>query len=368
MTIGIGGAGSKLAVQYDADHSVLFNVSEMELSKLEKGRKIHASIHSDHGEFRGSRKDPGIGREAFLSVKRELMNAVHGDLVFSSTGGGTGNGMTSSLLTELTNKDTVAIQDKTSFALVMPYAKQEPSEFVVNTVDFLRDFLSPAIDSGNTGNIFLMSNQVKFQQRLPESEFNEVLTDSLHQFTSIPQKGELFKLLDGHIDHEDFSHYMSKPYFNHFTYFEFNPEEGLDRQLQRNYNAFLLPPENPIEAMFLLEVPEGKSPTPFYDVLDYFNSQFVTPIYSVLENPVLDDYFLTVSLLYSRKPAELVEDFNQITQKHAQNKVRKSLEQHLNLPALQVNMEDEAKKAAEQQGTDSESDDVLSVLKRLGKL
>jgi len=71
-------------------------------------------------------------------------------------------------------------------------------------------------------------------------------------------------------------------------------------------------------------------------------------------------------VLYSRKPDELVEDFNRISQEHAQAKVRKSLEQHVSLPRLEVNLARETKRVAKQRGTGE--DDVLAVLRRIGKI
>jgi type II secretory pathway component GspD/PulD (secretin) len=91
----------------------------------------------------------------------------------------------------------------------------------------------------------------------------------------------------------------------------------------------------------------------------------VSPVYSVVENPEREQPFVTVSLLYSRKPAELLADFNKRNEQHAQVKVRKSLDQYVELPRLDVNLEREAKRAARQRGTD---EDILQVLKRLGKL
>ena len=124
-------------------------------------------------------------------------------------------------------------------------------------------------------------------------------------------------------------------------------------------------PEAPIEALFLVEVPAGGDPTVFYDVLQYFNDLNVAPVYSVVENPERKLPFITVALLYSRKPAELLADFNKRNEQHAQEKVRKSIEQYVDLPRLDVNLEREAKRAVKQHGSD---DDILQVLKRLGKL
>ena len=366
MTIGIGGAGSKLAVRLDADATVV-NVSVAEMSKVPAAERLLAVVHAEHGQLRGSRKDPDIGRDAYLSVKRELLDRIRGDLLFSSTGGGTGIGITASILADLAGEAAaVPAQDKTFFALVLPYAKLEPAEYVNNTIVFLQDSLSAAIDSGNTGNIVLFSNRLKFESRLSESAYNDMITDALRVFSAVPRKNEELVLLDGHIDYEDFTVYKARPYFNHFTYFDYDPDEGFAAQFDANHNPLLLPPESPIEALFLLEVPAGGDPTLLYDILEYFTGHNVAPVYSVVENPDIKKPFVTVSVLYSRKPAELLEDFNRVSEAHTKTKVRKSLEQHVSLPKLEVNLETEAKRVAAQRGGDES--DILVILKRLGKL
>ncbi len=365
MTLGIGGAGCKIAARLD-DDATLVNVSETELNKVPGGgRRIVASLHAGRGQFKGSRKDRDIGLDAYLSVKRELLSLIKGNMVFSSTGGGTGNGITSGILQDLTQEEQIPTEDKTFFGLLLPYARLESSEFVSNTSDFLAGPLAEAIDSGNTGNIVLFSNRVKFEKKISEERYNTMLIDSLRVFLAIPDKNDQLKLLDGHIDHEDFLLYTSKPYFNHFTYFTYKPETPFGKQLDQNPNQLLLATENPIEAMFLLEVPEKGDPTIFYDIVEYFTERNVSPIYSVVENPELKEPFITVSLLYSRKPAELVNDFNKIAEKHAQAKVQKSLDQYVSLEKLNVNLVDEAKQAVKQRGDEEE---VLAILKRLGKL
>lgn len=365
MAIGIGGAGSKLALGLDPSATIV-NVSETELNKQDCPNKILAVVHNTRGQLRGSRKDPQLGRDAFLSIKRELMHLVRGNVVFSSTGGGTGNGITASILEELSLQEDVGISDRTLFALVLPCSRLESTDYINNTVRFLRGALSDAIDTGNTGNIFLFSNTLKFDSRLTEETFNRMCLDSLTVFQSIPAKGESMRLIEGHIDYEDFALYQSRPFFNHFTYFDYDPAGDFGDQLRGNANPLLLAPENPIEALFLLEVPAGWDPSFFYDVLDHFSRQNVTPVFSVVENDQLERAFITVSLLYSRKPAELVADFNRIAEEHSRVKVAKSLEQHVPLPLLQVNLEDQAKRVAQQRGT--EEADILGVLKRIGKL
>ena len=365
MTIGIGGAGSRLAAKLDPEATIV-NVSESELSKVEAGRRVLAVLHGGAGQLRGSRKDPQIGRDAFLSVKRELLAAMRGDVLFSSTGGGTGNGISASILDDLAAREAVPATDKTLFVLVLPYARLEPAEYVANTLAFLQGPLSDAIDSGNTGNIVLLSNQLKFESRLPEAEYNQMIIDSFQVFLAIPDKGDRLALIDGHIDHEDFLLYTSKPYFNHFTYFDLDPTKPFGEQLDSNLNPLLLEPDAPIEAMFLLEVPPDGDPAPFYDILEHFARTNVTPSYGVVQNPERKAPFVTVSLLYSRKPAELVDDFNRASQAHAQAKVEKSLEQYVPLPKLEVNLQTEAKRMAKQKG--AKEDDILVMLRRLGKL
>ena len=366
MALGIGGAGSKLAHTLDASATIV-NVSQTELSKIPCEKRVLAVVHSNTGQLRGSRKSPQIGRDAFQSVKRELLHLIPGDDVISSTGGGTGNGITASILEELYRQEDIDTNDKTNFILILPYANLESAEFVDNTTTFLQEPLSRAIDSGNTGNIFLVSNQVKFESRLTEGAYNKMLADSFKTFRTIPEKGETFELLDGHIDHEDFALFTSRPYFNHFTYFDYNPDESFESQFNDNLNPFLLKPAVPIEALFLLELPPRYDSGCFYEILQHFADNAVTPTYSVLENPRLEKPFITVSVLYSRKPTELVEDFNRISHEHTQAKIRKSLEQHVSLPTLEVNLEKEAKQAAAESGGGND-EDILNVLRRLGKI
>jgi len=364
MTIGIGGAGSKVATRL-APNATIVNVSETELNKVDAGRRLLAVVHAPHGQFRGSRKNPLIGRDAYLSVKRELLDLARGTMVVSSTGGGTGNGITSGLLTDLSVLDDVIPHDKTVFVLILPCPQLEPAEYTKNTIAFIQGPLSDAIDSGNSGNIILFSNQLKFESRLSEDRYNQMLVDSLSTFLAIPKKNEALSLLDGHIDYEDFTLYTSRPYFNHFTYFDYDPEVAFEEQLTANANPLLLPPEAPIEAMFLLEVPTDADPTIFYDILQFFADNSTPPVYSVVENPARKVPFVTTSLLYSRKPAELLADFNKVSERHAHAKMTKSLEQYVVLPELKVSLEKEAQRAAKQRGTE---EDVLAILKRLGKL
>ena len=365
MAIGIGGAGGKIAAKLDSQ-ATLVNVSETEMGKVNGGgRRILAPVHAANGQFRGSRKNPSIGEDAYRTIRREMKELIRGNMVFSSTGGGTGNGITTGILKDIAAVDEIAVPDKTFFSLVLPYDKLESAEFVENSINFLSGPLATAIDSGNTGNIVLFSNRLKFTEKIAEDRYNQMMVDSLKVFLSIPDKNDSMRLLDGHIDHEDFALYISKSFFNHFSHFNYDPSVSFEEQLEEHSNPLLLPPEAALAALFLLEVPEGGDPTIFYDILEYFASKKVSPIYSVVENPALRTPFITVSQLYSRKPLELVDDFTRINETHVQAKVEKSIEQHVVLPKLEVNLDEEAKRAGKEKGV---GEDVLATLKRLGKL
>ncbi|MBR4125279.1 MAG: hypothetical protein IKR13_03670 [Victivallales bacterium] len=363
-TIGIGGAGSKIAVKLDQQCAAV-NISEIELSKIPtSGEKIQASLHDGSGVFQGARMDPAIGLEAYSSVSRQLSNLVRGAMVISATGGGTGNGITTGILRDLVARQgQIPVEEKTVFALVLPYGKMEPDEFVSNTSAFLNGPVAEAIDSGNTGNIFMFSNRVKFEKQLAEDKYNQMMVNSLREFFAIPEKNAQLKLLEEHIDQADFALFLSKPYFNHFTAFNFNPENDFGKQLNNHWNPLLLEPEQAIEALFLLEVPAGNDGTCFYDILKYFNDQGVKPLYSVVENPALKGPRVSVSLLYSRKPAEEVQSFNRESEEHAQTKVRRTIDQYVTLEPLQVNLDSEADKVKS-----NGEDDIIKMLKRINKL
>ena len=371
--IGIGGAGGKLAAKMDAEHAILVNVSETELDKVSGGGEhIVAPVQSTSGQFRGSRKDPLIGHDAYNTIRRRMQDIIGGSIVFSSTGGGTGNGITTGILEDIIARDDslessngIPINEKTMFCLVLPDYEQE-SNYVENSIDFMSNPVANAIDKGSTGNIMLFSNKLKFDDQIGEDAYNQMIVDSLNVFMSIPEKNTNFKLLELHIDHEDFTAYISKPYFNHFCYFDYDSSKDFGAQLAANWNKLLLPPEEPIEAMFLLEVPSGMDHTIFYKILPYFEKKKVTPFYSVVENPSLQRPFITVSLLYSRKPLELIDEFNKVNQEVKDAKVSKSLDQHVVLQKLDVDMKNEAKRASKEKGLNAE--EVLTALKRIKKL
>jgi hypothetical protein len=361
--IGIGGAGSKIASKLSQD-CVVVNVSEVELGKVQAREKIQAVLRGGSGAYRGCRMDPELGMEAYGSVSRELESRIRGALVISATGGGTGNGITKGVLAHLVSRqEQIPVEEKTLFALVLPYARLESAEFVENTSIFLNDSVAPAIDSGNTGNIFMFTNRLKFENRIPEDHFNQMIVDSLQDFLSIPKKNADLRLIDGHVDQEDFDLFLSKPYFNHFTSFTYDPMQEFGRQLQENSNQLLLPAEQSIEALFLMEIPAGGDQTVFYNLVEFFNRQGVKPIYSVAENPALTAPRVTVAQLYSRKPAELVHDFNTVADEHAQTKVKKTISQYVQLEHLEVNMEEEARKLKT-----SGQEDILAMLKRIHKI
>ncbi|MCR5382231.1 MAG: hypothetical protein K6G44_14695 [Lentisphaeria bacterium] len=371
--IGIGGAGGKLAAKMDAEHAILVNVSETELDKVSGGGEhIVAPVQSTAGQFRGSRKDPLIGHDAYNTIRRRMQDIISGAIVFSSTGGGTGNGITTGILEDIIARDDslessngIPINEKTMFALVLPDYEQE-SNYVENSIDFMSNPVANAIDKGSTGNIMLFSNKLKFDDQIGEDAYNQMIVDSLNVFMAIPEKNTNLKLLELHIDHEDFTAYTSKPYFNHFCYFDYDQSKDFGAQLAANWNKLLLPPEEPIEAMFLLEVPSGMDHTMFYKILPYFEKKKVTPFYSVVENPSLQRPFITVSLLYSRKPLELIDEFNKVNQEVKDAKVNKSLDQHVVLQKLDVDMKNEAKRASKEKGLNAE--EVLTALKRINKL
>ncbi len=371
--IGIGGAGGKLAAKMDAEHAILVNVSETELDKVSGGGEhIVAPVQSTAGQFRGSRKDPLIGHDAYNTIRRRMQDIISGAIVFSSTGGGTGNGITTGILEDIIARDDslessngIPINEKTMFALVLPDYEQE-SNYVENSIDFMSNPVANAIDKGSTGNIMLFSNKLKFDDQIGEDAYNQMIVDSLNVFMAIPDKNTNLKLLELHIDHEDFTAYTSKPYFNHFCYFDYDQSKDFGAQLAANWNKLLLPPEEPIEAMFLLEVPSGMDHTMFYKILPYFEKKKVTPFYSVVENPSLQRPFITVSLLYSRKPLELIDEFNKVNQEVKDAKVNKSLDQHVVLQKLDVDMKNEAKRASKEKGLNAE--EVLTALKRINKL
>lgn len=365
MSIGIGGAGSKLASLMGAESATIVNVSQSEMDKTEAQNKILAVAHSSRGQFQGAGKNPQIGKAAYVSISDEIYELIKGEIVFTSTGGGTGNGIASVLMERIAAQDEIGLSDKTCFGLILPYVERESAEFVENTVDFLKGPVSQAIDSGNTGNIMLFSNKLKFDGRIAEHDYNTMLISGLNAFLAIPHKGDKMELLDGHVDHEDFRVYLSKPFFNHFCQFEYAHGKSFVEQLQENVSELLLPPEQPIEAMFLLEVPSRDMTPYFYDILDHFAEDHVTPAYGVVLNPELKKPLLTLSVLYSRKPKELVEDFSSQVARLTKKKLKKTINQFVKLEEQRLSVEDEVRKIEEE---DESENSVLEVLGRLKKL
>ncbi len=383
MSIGIGGAGSKLASLLDNGQCTIVNVSEAEMGKVEAASKLLAVSHSTRGQFKGAGKNPEIGKLAFIPICDELSELIRGNLVITASGGGSGSGITTVLLEQISNSENIPMQDKTMFAFVLPYINREGTEFVENTVSFLETPVSDAIDSGNTGNIFLFSNRVKFEGRIAESEFNNMMINAFKSFLDIPFKGDRMKLLDGHIDHQDFNVFKTKPYFNHFTMFDYNPSESFANQLSMYWNQLLLAPETAIEALFLLEVPTEEEATHLYPILDHFAEDDVTPIYGVVLNPELTKPRVSVSILYSRKPAELVNDFKTVADNRTRKQLKKTLDQYVRVETKPLDIGKEVKLITEppkpKEGElgiqtetkapfEGEGDKVLDILKRLKKL
>ena len=241
QTIGIGGAGGKLASKLNKNNLII-NISESELGKIDSKNKYLACAHNQvqsQGQLKGSKKDPNIGRKAYESIKAKLLKEAQGKLLISSTGGGTGNGITSAFMENISASEHIEDENKTSFAFILPYANKEANEYISNTVNFLSTSLSQAVDSANTGNIFLFSNREKFQKRLSEEYFNNAIIESLREFYSIPEKGEEYELLDGHIDEEDFRTFCAKSFFNHFSSFSYDKNEDFGNQISKNYNKLL---------------------------------------------------------------------------------------------------------------------------------
>ena len=361
QTIGIGGAGGKLASKLNKNNLVI-NVSESELNKVDSRNKYLACAHNEiqsQGQLKGSKKNPSIGKKAYESVKAKLLKEAQGKLLISSTGGGTGNGITSAFLESISYSEHIEDENKTNLAFILPYANKEANEYISNTVNFLSTSLSRAVDSANTGNIFLFSNKEKFQKRLSEEKYNNAIIESLKEFYSIPVKGDEYELLDGHIDEEDFRAFCAKSFFNHFCSFVYDKNEEFGLQLSKNYNKLLLAPDTAIEALFFLEVPDKEDSTLCYDVLDFFSVFKVAPIFSVVHNTDITEPKITVSLLYSRKPTELVNDFHRIAKETTKAKIDRSLDQQVEFDKVAVNLE---------KPTQHNGQDITSILKRLGKL
>ena len=116
---------------------------------------------------------------SILSINEEIFSLIKGNTVFSSTGGGTGNGITSVLLDKIAEQEVIQQTDKTMFSFILPYLNRESAEYVENTIDFLLGPASKAIDSGNTGNIILFSNKLKFEGRISEHDYNTMIVSSL---------------------------------------------------------------------------------------------------------------------------------------------------------------------------------------------
>ena len=131
------------------------------------------------------RKNPSLGQAAFRSIRDRVLDQAQGSLVMTSTGGGTGNGICTRLLFEIADRPDVPEDERTCFAFLLPFATKEPAEYVKNTIDFLAGPVSVALDSGNTGNMFLFSNRLKFEKKYSEKHFNTLLVESLQSFLTV---------------------------------------------------------------------------------------------------------------------------------------------------------------------------------------
>ena len=363
MIIGIGGAGSKITSKLQEENSCIINVSKSELDKIEVKKKILAFVHTENGLLDGAKKNQEIGKIAFQTIKKDLLKISKGSLIISSTGGGSGSGIVSSLLDELNNNENILDSEKIRFLFILPYANLEAQEYIDNTIKLLEDKLFPNIENGNIGNVYLFSNNFKFIKKISEIQYNHMITEAMKKFNEIPQKGERLELLEGHIDKEDFQAFQTKSFFNYFTYFYYDPTIDFKVQLEKNKNPFLLNPSTPIEALFLLEIPENIEVTIFYNILLYFSELGVNPTYSVVRNPELQKPFITVSLLYSSKPQTLIENFKETSDQLIKNKVNKVLNQDKEYQKLNTKLEtDNFKKY------DGDENEVLKVLKRIGKI
>ena len=367
MVIGIGGAGGRIAAQIGGNNAAV-NVSEAELSRLPVTHKIHAFASTEKGELKGSRKDPQLGRAAFNQVRAQLLPMSKGNTVIASSGGGTGNGISAQLLETFASWKDLQEADRTQFVIVLPYGQREPLEYVENTIEFLQGPLSKAVDSGNTGNIILVSNRLKFEKRLTEDAFNKMIAESLAQLDAIPEKGDTLELLEGHIDPEDFKAFRQKSFFNYFSCFDYDPNRWFGDQIDQHYNELLLRPDAPIEALFLLEIPVGHDAAMFYNILDHFAAQKVQPHYSVVRNPQLQVPRVSVSLLYSRKPVDLVNDYRRVNEEMTRTKVGRHIEQQRSpaMATLEVRLEEDTRRLSQETG--GKVDEVTAVLRRIGKL
>ena len=259
LFIGLGGAGSKLVSNF-SKRSIAVNVSNKELEKVDVEKKILAFASSAKGQLGGSRKNPEIGKRAFDGIQEELLAVTSGNTIISSSGGGSGSGICSKLLDQIASKKSVAEEEKVSFIVILPSVR-EAQEYTENSIIFLKNHLFPALKSANTGNVFLLSNDWKFQQQISESQYNETIKESLNNFYAIVDKSDHLPTIEGHIDREDFFHFSRKSFYNHFTCFEIDIDKDFAKQLEGHYNPLMFIPSKKedwmIEVLFLLELPEG---------------------------------------------------------------------------------------------------------------
>ena len=245
--IGIGGAGGKIAAKMD-DSAILVNVSRIELEKVEGGgERIIAPVQSTLGQFRevpqGSRD---WSRRLFDDSPSSSGHCCRGHGFQFHRRWHWHHGITTGILQGISNiddelgnqGDTIPVQDRTFFCLILPYDGMESAEYVNNSIDFMTGPLADVIDKGCTGNIVLFSNKTKFTEKIAEEQYNEMIVNSLKVFMSIPDKNENMKLLESHIDHEDFTAFIAKPFFNHFNYFDYDPSK-LWQSVEGEFQSFI---------------------------------------------------------------------------------------------------------------------------------
>ena len=362
MYIGFGGAGSKLAVNLSED-SIIVNVSQEELDKVVSKNKILAFTSSKKGQLGGSRKNPHIGREAFESISQNLLEIIPGKTIISSSGGGSGSGLTSKVLSILTELGTPKKdEDKSSFVIILPDSEYEAYEYVDNSKVFLEEYLFPAVSSGNTGNIFLLSNEYKFEKKLGEKSYNEMIVKSFKNFYAIPSKSSKLETIEGHIDYEDFNQFCSKSFYNYFTSFSFSFDSDFEKELKKNINPLMVyPQEKWVEVLFLLEIPKGVQETFYYEILDYFNKIRISPVYSIVSNPSLKKPLITLSLLHLNNPVKEHAKLEESSKKKIKEKVENSMGQKsLEKSVGESKIEEEI---AKKSGWSKE--EVLKIIKRV---
>ena len=364
MFIGMGGAGGKLATKLSANADII-NVSQDELNKIKtNGEKILAFYASENGQLAGSRKNPNIGYHAYQGISKSLTKKAQGNFIVSSSGGGSGSGLCKGLLEAISQDDANSHEDnKSIYIFILPYAGGEALEYVENSRNFIEHSLVPAIRKGNTGNVFLFSNDFKYKKGIVEDKYNEKIVSSFRQFYSIPEKSSQYESIEGHIDKEDFRHYLTKSFYNHFTYFYYNSQEDFESQLMKSFNPLMTIPsaESWTEVLFLLEIPESEDEAIYYKILNYFEKINLSPIFSVVKNPKLTERsLLTISFLHLHHPHKEFDNFHNHSKKKMEEKVKRALSNEF------ISVKSKEKSIDEvlvEEGHNKE--DVLNMIKRI---